>query len=285
MPSRSNESSPGARLREHADSGRGANEGCLRGLHAVVTGASRGIGRAIAVAMAGQGAHLTLIATGVAGLEETARQCANPGGKPHRVLALDVTDRAGCFAAIDAATSAIGSVDILVNTAGVFRPSPFLEYEVADFRSMLEVNLYGTIHLMQAVLPGMIERQFGRIVNIASTAGKWASANQSAYNVSKHAVVGLTRCVALEMGQHNICVNAICPGLVETEMLQDGHGQTAKRQGKTLEEVLAPIIARAAMRRILQPEEIAKLAVFLASPDTSGMTGQSIVVDGGMLYI
>lgn len=285
MPTRPDDLLPDARSRARADSGRGVDGGRLRGLHAVVTGASRGIGRSIAVAMAGEGARLTLIATGVAGLEETARQCAEPGGGPHRVQALDVTDRVGCFAAIDAASSAIGGADILVNAAGVFRPSPFLEYDGADFRSMLEVNLYGTIHLMQAVLPGMIERRFGRIVNIASTAGKWASSNQSAYNVSKHAVVGLTRCVALEMGQHGICVNAICPGLVETEMLQDGHGQTAKRQGKTLEEVLAPIVARAAMKRILQPEEIARLAVFLASPDASGMTGQSIVVDGGMLYI
>jgi NAD(P)-dependent dehydrogenase (short-subunit alcohol dehydrogenase family) len=259
----------------------------LHGRHIFITGASRGIGRAIAIAMAAEGARLTLAATSEAALRETASLCEPSGdGQSHRVQVLDVSDREACFTAIASAWSEAGGIDGLVNSAGVYKSGAFLDYEDQDFRDLLEVNLHGTIHLMQAVLPRMIERgEGGRIVNIASSAGKWASANQSAYNVSKHAVVGLTRCVALEMGTHGICVNAICPGLVETDMMSQGFGRTAQMQGKSLDEVLAPVLSRVAMKRVLQPEEIAGLAVFLVGPESSGMTGQSLQIDGGMVYV
>lgn len=267
--------------------GGSTRRGRLDGRHVFVTGASRGIGRAIAVAMAAEGARLTLAATNEAALAETASLCApTDDGRPHRVQVLDVTDRKACFDAIAAAWDDAGGIDGLVNSAGVYKAGAFLDYEDKDFRDLLEVNLHGTIHLMQAVLPGMIERgQGGRIVNIASSAGKWASNHQSAYNVSKHAVVGLTRCVALEMGGHGICVNAICPGLVDTALMNEGFGRTARMQGRSLDEVLAPILARSAMKRVLRPEEVAGLAVYLIGPESSGMTGQSIQVDGGMLYV
>lgn len=263
-----------------------AKSGRLHGRHVFITGASRGIGRAIAVAMAAEGARLTLAATNEATLRETASLCEPGGdGKAHRVQVLDVSDRKACFDAIATAWADAGGIDGLVNSAGVYKSGAFLDYEDQDFRDLLEVNLHGTIHLMQAVLPRMIERGAGgRIVNIASSAGKWASANQSAYNVSKHAVVGLTRCVALEMGGHGICVNAICPGLVDTDLMNQGFGRTAQMQGKSLDEVLAPILSRVAMKRVLQPEEIAGLAVFLVGPESSGMTGQSLQLDGGMVY-
>ncbi len=261
-------------------------EGRLHGRHVFITGASRGIGRAIAIAMAAEGARLTLSATREAALRETASMCDDSGGRSHRVQVLDVSDREACFDAIASAWLDAGGIDGLVNSAGVYKSGAFLDYEDQDFRDLLEVNLHGTIHLMQAVLPRMIERgEGGRIVNIASSAGKWASANQSAYNVSKHAVVGLTRCVALEMGTHGICVNAICPGLIETGMLEQGFGRTARMQGRSLDEVLAPVLARVAMKRALQPEEIAGLAVFLVGPESSGMTGQSLQIDGGMVYV
>ncbi|MBE0595171.1 MAG: SDR family oxidoreductase [Gemmatimonadales bacterium] len=266
--------------------GSNPKQGRLHGRHVFITGASRGIGRAIAIAMAAEGASLTLAATSEAALRETASLCDGSNGRSHRVQVLDVSDREACFAAIASAWSEGGAVDALVNSAGVYRSGAFLDYEDRDFRDMLEVNLHGTIHLMQAVLPRMIERgEGGRIVNIASSAGKWASANQSAYNVSKHAVVGLTRCVALEMGTHGICVNAICPGLVKTDMMSQGFGRTAQMQGRSLDEVLAPILSRVAMKRVLQPEEIAGLAVFLVGPESSGMTGQSLQIDGGMVYV
>lgn len=271
-------------VEEHADkrgSGRQPyRQGRLADLRAIVTGASRGIGRAIAVAMAAEGADLVLAATNESALQEAAAQCANAGREP-AVRILNVTERAACFALLQE----VGPVDILVNAAGIARSLAFLDHTEQDFRDLLEVNLFGTLHLMQAALPAMIERRFGRVINIASTAGKWGSPNQAAYNSSKHAVVGLTRCAAVEMGQHGVTVNAICPGLVQTDILETGFGPIAQKLGVSVNEILQPIIERSALRRILMPEEIAGLSVFLASKEGSGTTGQSIVVDGGMLFI
>ncbi len=176
-------------------------------------------------------------------------------------------------------------MDALVNAAGIYKAVPFMEHGDEDFRRLLDVNLFGAIHLIQAALPGMVARRSGRIINIASAAGKWASANQSGYNISKHAVVGLTRCVALETGPHGVTVNAICPGLVETEMLTSDYGRTEALREQPLDEVIKPVLARVAMGRTLQPAEIASLAVYLASAESSGMTGQTLVVDGGMLFV
>lgn len=258
--------------------------GRLDGLNAFVTGASRGIGRAIAVAMAAEGARLTLAATSPALLNEALAACAPVATGPHRIQALDVADRSACRDAIAAAEAGHGSVDVLVNGAGIYAAKAFIDYTEDDFRRHLDVNLFGLVHLMQAALPPMVARRSGRIINIASAAGKWASANQSAYNVSKHAVVGLTRCVALEMASHGITVNAICPGLVETDMLTGGYGRIDGSRDRPLADVIAPVLARVAMGRALVPGEVAALAVFLASSESSGMTGQSLSIDGGMLY-
>ena len=262
-----------------------ARAGRLEGLNVFITGASRGIGRAIALAMAAEGACLTLAATNETLLEATLASCASAAHGAHRVQALDVTSRDGCFAAIEAAQAAHGRVDVLVNAAGIYRAMAFMQQGEEGFRQLLDVNLFGCIHLMQAVLPGMVARRWGRIVNIASAAGKWASANQSAYNISKHAVVGLTRCVALEMGSHGVTVNAVCPGLVETDMLTADYGRVDALRDQPVEEVIAPVLTRVAMRRPLQPPEVAALSVFLASEESSGMTGQSLLIDGGMLFV
>lgn len=261
------------------------HSGRLDGLNVFITGASRGIGRSIALAMASEGARLTLAATNIALLEATLASCAPASHGPHRAQALDVSVRDECFSAITAAQAAHGRVDVLVNAAGIYQAMAFMEQEEEGFRRLLDVNLFGCIHLMQAVLPGMVARRWGRVVNIASAAGKWASANQSAYNISKHAVVGLTRCVALEMGAHGVTVNAVCPGLVETDMLTADYGRVDALRDRPVDEVIAPVLARVAVGRPLQPSEVATLAIFLASMESSGMTGQSLLVDGGMLFI
>jgi NAD(P)-dependent dehydrogenase (short-subunit alcohol dehydrogenase family) len=260
--------------------------GRLEGQRVFITGASRGIGRAIAIAAAAEGALLTLAATNASALEEVRAACAQVDAGAHRTQLLDVTDREACFSSVSAAQADHGRVDVLVNCAGIYRAAAFIDYPEAEFRRLLEVNLYGTLHLMQAVLPEMKRRRAGRIINVASAAGKWASANQSAYNVSKHAVVGLTRCGALEMGRTGVTVNAICPGMVQTDMLTSNYRrEEGAESARPLDEVIAPVLARVAMGRVLDVSEISSLAVFLASNESSGMTGQSIVIDGGMLYV
>ena len=249
---------------------------------AIITGASRGIGRAIAEAYAAEGATLCLMATDTARLDEVKDSLGLPADQVMTV-GVNVTDREGCFRAVDAVTARFGRVDVLVNNAGVYRSKSFLEYSAQDFQDMLDVNLFGVLHFMQACLPGMQERQHGRIINMASTAGKWGSRNQSAYNVSKHAVVGITRCVALEASPYAVTVNAICPGFIQTDMVEALKTQVAQTTGVSPEDMVKAALTRVPLGRVLNPSEIAGLAVYLGSAESSGMTGQSIHVDGGMV--
>jgi NAD(P)-dependent dehydrogenase (short-subunit alcohol dehydrogenase family) len=198
-------------------------------------------------------------------------------------LGVNVTEREACFRAVDAVIARFGRVDALVNNAGIYRSKSFLDYSARDFQDMLDVNLFGVLHFMQACLPGMQERRYGRIINMASTAGKWGSRNQSAYNVSKHAVVGITRCVALEASPYAVTVNAICPGFIQTDMVEALKSQVAQTTGVSPEDMVKAALTRVPLGRVLNPSEIAGLAVYLGSAESSGMTGQSIHVDGGMV--
>jgi len=257
--------------------------GRLSGRTALITGASRGIGRAIALRYAEEGATLCLTATNAALLEETRAQAAALGATV-TVQVADVSRRDAVQGLVDAAVQALGGIDILVNNAGVYKASRLVDYTPEDFDRIMQVNVYGVFHAMQLVLRHMQPRGRGKVVNIASTAGKWGSMNQSAYNASKHAVVGLTRCAAMEMGAHGINVNAICPGFVQTDMLQEfrAHGEIL---GVPFEKVLEAGLARVPLKRFLQPQEIASLAVYLGSAESDGMTGQTLLLDGGMLMV
>ncbi len=257
----------------------------MQGSAALITGASRGIGRAIALAFAMQGARLCLVATDAAKLAELETALRDAGADAFSI-ALDVTDRAACFDAVARAQARFGKLDVLVNNAGVYKAKPFLEYGADEFQRLLDVNLFGTIHMTQAALPAMLATGYGRVVNIASTAGKWSSRNQSAYNISKHAVVGLTRCVAVESAAQGVTVNAICPGFVHTDMVEGVKRDYAKLGVADPDAAFKAIIAtRVPMARELAADEIASLAVYLASPESSAMTGQSILVDGGMVVV
>ncbi|UCE30357.1 MAG: SDR family oxidoreductase [Burkholderiales bacterium] len=273
---------PGAAAADATPAVGDAGRGRLHGAVALITGASRGIGRAIAQAYAAEGADLCLVATSAARLDELA--AALP--RPVRTLrvAADVADRDACLRAVERAEAEFGRVDILVNNAGIYLAKPFVDHSPQDFRQLLEVNLFGVIHLTQAVLPGMLERGYGRIVNIASTAGKWASRNQSGYNISNHAVVGLTRCVAWETAARGVTVNAICPGFVQTDLI-DGLKADYRAMGLGDPDAAfdAIVQSRVPLGRVLRADEITGLAVLLAAPESSGITGQSILVDGGML--
>jgi len=257
--------------------------GRLSGRAALITGASRGIGRAIALRYAEEGASLFLTATSRAKLEETQALAEAQGAKVLLHTA-DVSERAAVEAMVEAAANAFGGIDVLVNNAGVYKAARLVDYTPEDFDRIIKVNLYGAFHVMQFVLRHMQARGRGKVVNIASSAGKWMSMNQSAYNASKHALVGLTRCAGLEMGPHGINVNAICPGFVETDMLEEfrAHGDIL---GVPFEKVKEVGLARVPLKRFLKPEEIAHLAVYLGSSESDGMTGQSILLDGGMLVV
>ena len=225
----------------------------------------------------------SLTATNEAKLEQTRELAAAHGGRVALHLA-DVSERAAVEAMVDAAIQTLGRIDVLVNNAGVYKAARLVDTTPEDFDRIMKVNLYGAFHVMQRVLRHMQANGRGKVVNIASTAGKWMSMNQSAYNASKHALVGLTRCAGLEMGPFGVNVNAICPGFVETDMLEEfrAHGEIL---GLPFEQVKEAGLARVPLRRFLKPEEIAHLAVYLGAGESDGMTGQSILIDGGMLVV
>jgi meso-butanediol dehydrogenase/(S,S)-butanediol dehydrogenase/diacetyl reductase len=257
--------------------------GRMAGRKALITGASRGIGRAIALRYAAEGADLVLVATQQVLLDEVQSLARAHGAQAH-VLPCDVTDRAAVQAMVAAAVAAMGRIDVLVNNAGVYHAARLVDTEPEAFDRVMQVNVYGAWHVLQAVLRHMQAQRSGQVVNIASTAGKWGSMNQSAYNASKHALVGLTRCAALEMGGFNVNVNAICPGFVETDMLGEFKAHAAI-QGVPFETVLETGRNRVPLKRFLKPEEIASLAVYLGCDESSGMTGQSLLIDGGMVLV
>ncbi len=256
----------------------------LAGRVAVISGASRGIGLAIAKAYAAEGASLCLLATTDKGLA-SATEALSIDAARVMSLAVDVRDEAACADAVAQTVARWGRIDVLVNNAGIYRAKQFLEYSKQDFQDLLDVNLFGVIHLTQAALPHMIESQYGRIVNIASSAGKWSSRNQSAYNVSKHAVVGLTRCVALETASKGVTVNAICPGFVQTDMVEALKTEVAKSAGLSAEQMMQMALSRVPMGRFMEVDDITGLALYLGSQESAGMTGQSISIDGGMVVV
>jgi 3-hydroxybutyrate dehydrogenase len=249
---------------------------------ALITGASRGIGKAVVESFLKEGAQVALVSTRQEALEQLCRQS---GWSTERVLCIgaDVSVQADAQRAVDQTVQRWGHIDVLVNNAGIYHGAAFLDHRPEDFQRLLNVNLFGVLHFMQACLPHMQQRHQGAIINIASTAGKWGSRNQSAYNTSKHAVVGLTRCVALEASVHQVTVNAICPGFVETDMVHELKARAAQSVGASEDDYLKSMLARVPLGRLMQPTEIAELAVYLASDAARGITGQSIHIDGGMV--
>ena len=254
--------------------------GRLEGKRALVTGASRGIGLAIAQAFAREGASLALNARNPERLNQTVDDLSTPA----RAYACDVTDRDAVFDMVKQ-IQVDGPIDILVNNAGIHVARPFTEYTFEEFSSVIDANVYSVFHVTQAVLAGMQAHQSGAIVNIASTAGRWGSRNQSAYNASKHAVMGITRCLALEMAPHGIRTNAICPWVVDTDMADsfiEGH---AAATGMTREEITNAFTATVPIKRFVKPEEVASLAVYLASDESGFVNGQGMTIDAGYTLI
>lgn len=258
------------------------NRSLLQGRTALVTGSSRGIGAAVAKALARSGARLCLTGRDGAALADVAEEIARAGGEAVVVGAHDLYRRDGVFALVDEVRAAVGPVDVLVNNAGVgSRVSlrSVVEFDPDFWDATLALNLTAPFLLCRAFVPEMIQRGFGRVINVASINGRVPSPHSSAYVTSKHGLIGFTRTLALEVARHGVTVNAICPGPVDV-----GDDRRiafdAQRAGITIEELEARITP---MGGRLQPEEIAPLAVFLASDAAFSMTGQSINVDRGMV--
>jgi NAD(P)-dependent dehydrogenase (short-subunit alcohol dehydrogenase family) len=256
--------------------GPGGMEG-LAGRHALVTGAARGIGSEIARSLVAAGARVSLLGRQPDSLAALAEQL---GDAVHPVVA-DVADPRQVEAAFAAAKARFGPLAILVNNAGQAQSAPFQRTSLDLWNRMIAVNLTGTFHCSQSALPQMLELGWGRIVNIASTAGQRGYAYVSAYTAAKHGVIGLTRSLALEVARKNITVNAVCPGYTETDILRESIANVAARTGRSGEQARAEFEAGNPQGRIVQPAEVASAVLWLCSPGASAMNGQSISVSGG----
>jgi NAD(P)-dependent dehydrogenase (short-subunit alcohol dehydrogenase family) len=254
----------------------------LDGKIAFVTGGGRGIGRAVALAFAREGARVALFARTEAEVERAAREIADGCEAETAHAACDVADRDSVEWAFDKARERFGrGPDILVNNAGIAESAPLVKTTDEMWQRHLAINLSGTFHCTRAALPAMIERGWGRVINVASIAGKTGAPYIAAYSASKHGVLGLTRSVALEVARKGITVNAICPGYVDTEMTTRAVSNIEATTGRSADDALEAIKNMAAQKRLITPEEVAALAVLLASDAGRGITGQAINVDGG----
>ncbi|HXA84393.1 MAG TPA: SDR family NAD(P)-dependent oxidoreductase [Candidatus Dormibacteraeota bacterium] len=247
----------------------------LSGKHAVVTGGARGIGAAVTRALVAHGANVTMLGRSPAPTTGLADE-------PHLHYAqANVCEPEEIHRALDAARTKFGSINILVNNAGQGVSAPFLKTDFALWRSMMQVNLDGTFHCMHQVLPAMLSAGWGRIVNIASTAGLIGYAYVSAYCAAKHGMIGLTRSLALEVATKGVTVNAVCPGYTETEMLQRTIEGIVAKTGRTPAEARVELSSKNPQKRMIQPEEVANAVAWLCLPGSEAITGQSIAVAGG----
>ncbi len=243
----------------------------LTGKCALVTGASRGIGRAIAVALAKAGADVAINYAGNAeAVKQTEDICAAYGVNT-LVIRADVANAEECKAMVDQVKERFGKIDILVNNAGITRDKLMIGMSEADFMDVINTNLKGSFLCMQMVSKLMIKQRYGRIINLSSVVGLHGNAGQVNYAASKAGVIGMTKSAAKELASRNITVNAVAPGMIETDM-------TAVIPEKAKEAMMASIPAG----RAGKPEEIANVVVFLASEEAAYITGQVVSVDGGM---
>ncbi len=250
----------------------------------LVTGGSRGIGRAIALALAQQGSKVAFTGRNEKTLQGLAQEITGLGGRS-LPLRCDVSRKEEVERAAVEISEKFGPVQILVNNAGMAPATGFLEMDDGLWHEVLNVNLNGTYYCCKLFLPSMVAARWGRIINIASTVSKVAYPRTSAYTASKHAVLGLTRVLALEVARSGITVNAICPGYVDTELTRENIKLMAKKTGRTFEEALKIFQASSPQKRLIEPEEIAHVALLLASIDSKGITGQAVNVDGGAVMI
>ena len=249
---------------------------------AFITGGGRGIGRAVALAFAREGARVFVAARTEPEVKRVAEQIrAEFGDGAAGYAACDVADPRSVEEAFAAARKFLGNIDVLVNNAGVADSSKFTDTSDEFWQRHLNINLTGTFYCMRAALPSMVERGWGRVINVASVAGKTGAPYVAAYTASKHGVVGLTRSVALEVAAKGVTVNAVCPGYVDTDMTTRAVENIQAKTGRSASDALEAIKRMSPQQRLVTPEEVAALCLLLASHDGRGITGQAINIDGG----
>jgi NAD(P)-dependent dehydrogenase (short-subunit alcohol dehydrogenase family) len=256
------------------------NNGVLAGRRAVVTGAGRGLGRSIALALAVAGADVALTARTAADLETLAAEIAAQGRRSLAVPA-DVTDPAQVARLAEAVGAAWGGIDILVNNAGTAASHKFATHPDDLWHGMLLANLTSVYYVTKAFLPLISTAGAGRIVNIASTAARVGDRYVAAYTAAKHGVLGLTRALAAELVPQAITVNAVCPGFLDTPLTQSSIQNIVARTGLSEADARAALEKMSPQKRLIQPEEVAAVVVFLCQASSKGITGQAINVDGG----
>ena len=249
----------------------------LAGKVAVVTGAGRGIGSAIATALSREGAGVALIGRGAARLEKQAAELSADA----LVAPADITDPESVHKAFAKIRERFPRIDILVNNAGQAESAPFSRTDLALWNRMIAVNLTGTYLCTHEVLPAMLKQGYGRIVNVASTGGLIGYAYVSAYCAAKHGVIGLTRALALETAKTAVTVNAVCPGYAETDLTMNTLANIMAKTGKSEADARAALTTHNPQGRLIQPEEVANAVVWLCLPGSESVTGQAVTVAGG----
>ena len=250
----------------------------LRERRALVTGAGRGIGRAVALRLAALGPDLVLAARTRSEVEAVAEEARARGARADAVVA-DVARPESVLALFREA----GVVDVLVNAAGVAPSAPLVKTSDEVWRSALETNLSGTFFCLRAALPGMMERGWGRVVNLASIAGKTGYPYIAAYAASKHGVLGLTKVAALESAERGVTVNAVCPGYVDSPMTDASVARIVEKTGVPAGDVRRRLEEMSPQKRLMTADEVAALVVFLCGDEARGITGQALSLDGGTL--
>lgn len=247
---------------------------------ALVTGGGRGIGMACALKLASQGCKVAVIARSLDEVDEVAAAIHEGGGMSLSAVC-DVSSEESVSAAVEACGRRLGPVDILINNAGQAHSEPLVNTSLETWQRMLDVNLTGTFLATRKVLPGMLERGWGRIVNIASVSGLRGTAGSAAYCAAKHGVVGFTRAVAQEVAGKGVTVNAVCPGWTDTDMLRGALELMQQQTGQSIQAAEKELLGTIPTGRFVTPEALATLVAFLTGDSARDITGSALVVDGG----
>lgn len=252
----------------------------LEGKRAVITGGGRGIGAAVAQILAAEGAAVVVSARSKDQIEGIAQELSRQGHQAEAVVC-DVTRPEDVEKLARESVDLLGGVDILVNNAGIATSAPLKAVTLEQWNRIFAVNVTGTFLCTQAFLPAMLERGWGRVVNVASVAGKMGAPYISTYAASKHAVIGFTRALAAEVAPKGVTVNAVCPGYVATDMVEESVTRIVEKTGLEQAAARASLENMSPQKRVYQPEEVAYQVLVLCDPRAGGVNGQSVVLDGG----